>query len=238
MSGLPWQAFAGTAGTDLVAAIAANLAPSGAYTQFTYSWTRWAPPARPAAAPRPPAVLRTRRALAHGVGQPAAGRRVHRDRPSPGGRHPAGGEQMSSWIGDVPASAAPVLIAVLLVAEAGLLIGVAMPGASLVLGLGVLAGAGAVPFSVAALSAAGATVLGATLGHRSAARHGAPALLPEAGLLGRLLTRRVADVAERLSAPWVETVGRRPVRAAATAQFVAGGRTLAPPASLPRPACR
>ena len=57
MSGLPWQAFAGTAGTDLVAAIAANLAPSGAYTQFTYSWTRWAPPARPAAAPRPPAVF-------------------------------------------------------------------------------------------------------------------------------------------------------------------------------------
>lgn len=46
MSGLPWQAFAGTAGTDLVAAIAANLAPSGAYTQFTYSWTRWAPPGR------------------------------------------------------------------------------------------------------------------------------------------------------------------------------------------------
>jgi phosphatidylethanolamine/phosphatidyl-N-methylethanolamine N-methyltransferase len=46
LSGLPWQAFAGTAGTDLVAAIAANLAPSGAYTQFTYSWTRWAPPGR------------------------------------------------------------------------------------------------------------------------------------------------------------------------------------------------
>ena len=135
---------------------------------------------------------------------------------------------MSSWIGDVPASAAPVLIAVLLVAEAGLLIGVVMPGASLVLGLGVLAGAGAVPCPVAALSAAGATVLGATLGDRSAARHGAPALLPEAGLLGRLLTRQVADVAERLSAPWVESVGRRPVRAAATAQFVAGGRTLAP----------
>lgn len=46
VSGLPWQAFAGTAGSDLVAAIAATLAPSGAYTQFTYSWTRWAPPGR------------------------------------------------------------------------------------------------------------------------------------------------------------------------------------------------
>ncbi len=46
ISGLPWQAFAGRAGTELVATIAAHLAPSGSYTQFTYSWTRWAPPGR------------------------------------------------------------------------------------------------------------------------------------------------------------------------------------------------
>jgi phosphatidylethanolamine/phosphatidyl-N-methylethanolamine N-methyltransferase len=46
ISGLPWQAFAGQAGTELVSTIAAHLAPSGAYTQFTYSWTRWAPPGR------------------------------------------------------------------------------------------------------------------------------------------------------------------------------------------------
>ncbi|WP_036335501.1 class I SAM-dependent methyltransferase [Modestobacter caceresii] len=46
VSGLPWQAFAGSAGTDLVADIASNLAPSGAYIQFTYSWSRWAPPGR------------------------------------------------------------------------------------------------------------------------------------------------------------------------------------------------
>jgi phospholipid N-methyltransferase len=44
VSGLPWQAFAGQAGTELVSTIAASLAPSGAYTQFTYTWTRWAPP--------------------------------------------------------------------------------------------------------------------------------------------------------------------------------------------------
>ncbi|SFU01244.1 Phospholipid N-methyltransferase [Geodermatophilus amargosae] len=43
VGGLPWQAFAGTAGTDLVAAL---LAPAGAYTQFTYTWSRWAPPGR------------------------------------------------------------------------------------------------------------------------------------------------------------------------------------------------
>lgn len=46
VSGLPWQAFAGRAGAELVWAIAGHLAPSGAYTQFTYSWTRWAPPGR------------------------------------------------------------------------------------------------------------------------------------------------------------------------------------------------
>lgn len=46
ISGLPWQAFAGQAGTELISNIAAHLAPSGAYTQFTYSWTRWAPPGR------------------------------------------------------------------------------------------------------------------------------------------------------------------------------------------------
>jgi phospholipid N-methyltransferase len=46
ISGLPWQAFAGRAGTELVATIAAHLTPSGSYTQFTYSWSRWAPPGR------------------------------------------------------------------------------------------------------------------------------------------------------------------------------------------------
>ncbi|MCZ2828100.1 hypothetical protein O2W14_04530 [Modestobacter sp. VKM Ac-2986] len=46
VSGLPWQAFAGPAGADLVPAIAAHLAPAGAHTQFTYSWSRWAPPGR------------------------------------------------------------------------------------------------------------------------------------------------------------------------------------------------
>ncbi|PZA21714.1 SAM-dependent methyltransferase [Modestobacter versicolor] len=46
VSGLPWQAFAGSDGTALVSAIAAHLAPSGAHTQFTYRWSRWAPPGR------------------------------------------------------------------------------------------------------------------------------------------------------------------------------------------------
>lgn len=46
ISGLPWQSFAGPAGPRLVDTIASCLAPGGTYTQFTYSWTRWAPPAK------------------------------------------------------------------------------------------------------------------------------------------------------------------------------------------------
>ncbi|KQS64362.1 hypothetical protein ASG41_16455 [Modestobacter sp. Leaf380] len=46
VSGLPWQAWAGRAGHDLVSSVAAALSPTGAFTQFTYGWTLWAPPAR------------------------------------------------------------------------------------------------------------------------------------------------------------------------------------------------
>jgi phosphatidylethanolamine/phosphatidyl-N-methylethanolamine N-methyltransferase len=43
---LPWQSFAGPVGGRLIDTIAGCLRPDGVYTQFTYSWTRWAPPAR------------------------------------------------------------------------------------------------------------------------------------------------------------------------------------------------
>lgn len=46
VSGLPWQAYAGPDGAALIPAIAAALRPDGAFTQFTYSWTRWTPPGR------------------------------------------------------------------------------------------------------------------------------------------------------------------------------------------------
>ncbi|MGW5388499.1 class I SAM-dependent methyltransferase [Nocardia sp. NPDC003963] len=46
VSGLPWQAFAGPDGAELIDTIARTLSPRGAYSQFTYSWTRWSPPGR------------------------------------------------------------------------------------------------------------------------------------------------------------------------------------------------
>ncbi|SDY06420.1 Phospholipid N-methyltransferase [Saccharopolyspora shandongensis] len=46
VSGLPWVAHAPVAGVPLIRLVAESLAPGGAYTQFAYTWTRWAPPAR------------------------------------------------------------------------------------------------------------------------------------------------------------------------------------------------
>ena len=85
------------------------------------------------------------------------------------------------------ALAAIVLVAVVLVAEAGLLIGVLLPAGSLVLGLGVLAGTDAVPGTLVALSVAGATVLGAVLGHRLALRQSDGALPSAASMVSRRL---------------------------------------------------
>ncbi|UBU17956.1 class I SAM-dependent methyltransferase [Nonomuraea gerenzanensis] len=44
VSGLPWIAYAGR--PPLVESVAGVLSPAGVYTQFAYTWTRWAAPAR------------------------------------------------------------------------------------------------------------------------------------------------------------------------------------------------
>ncbi|WP_219413422.1 class I SAM-dependent methyltransferase [Pseudonocardia nigra] len=47
VSGLPWVAYSpGPDGRGLHALITDALLPHGVFTQFAYSWTRWAPPAR------------------------------------------------------------------------------------------------------------------------------------------------------------------------------------------------
>ncbi|MGK5170237.1 hypothetical protein [Geodermatophilus sp. CPCC 205761] len=126
------------------------------------------------------------------------------------------------------AVAAPATVALVLVLEAGLLIGVVLPAGSLVLGLGVLGGVGVVSLPLVALVVAAATVLGAALGHRAVRRRPDGGPLVAGGLLGRRLPARVTRLLDRTTTPWREAVGRRPVRAAATAQFVVGARTLAP----------
>ncbi|GAA2888183.1 class I SAM-dependent methyltransferase [Nonomuraea rubra] len=44
VSGLPWIAYAGR--PPLIESVAQVLSPAGVYTQFAYTWTRWAAPAR------------------------------------------------------------------------------------------------------------------------------------------------------------------------------------------------
>ncbi|MEV0488815.1 class I SAM-dependent methyltransferase [Streptomyces atratus] len=46
VSSLPWSAFAGPHGHTLVPKIASVLSESGVYTQFAYTFARWAPPSR------------------------------------------------------------------------------------------------------------------------------------------------------------------------------------------------
>jgi membrane-associated protein len=127
----------------------------------------------------------------------------------------------------VCALAATAMVALVLVAESGLLIGVALPAGSLVLGLGVLAGAGVVSLPLVALVVAAATVLGAALGHHRARRRSRGQSLSD-GVIVRRLPGRATRLIDRTTTPWRETIGRRPVRAAATAQFIVGARTLAP----------
>jgi membrane-associated protein len=126
------------------------------------------------------------------------------------------------------ALAAPATVALVLVAEAGLLIGIVLPAGSLVLGLGVLAGVGVVSLPLVALTVAVATVLGAALGHRAVRRASGGELLVVGGVLGRRLPGRATRLIDRTATPCREAIGRRPVRAAATAQFIVGARTLAP----------
>ncbi|MFD8964066.1 class I SAM-dependent methyltransferase [Streptomyces sp. NPDC059568] len=46
VSSLPWSAFTGPHGQTLVPKIASLLSESGVYTQFAYTFARWAPPSR------------------------------------------------------------------------------------------------------------------------------------------------------------------------------------------------
>ncbi len=135
---------------------------------------------------------------------------------------------MTGWVGSLPSCVVPALVALVLVAESGLLIGLVLPGASLVIALGVLAGAGVVPVPVAAMTVTAATVVGGALGHCRASRAGSRAPLPTGGRLGRLLPQRVRSLVDRSASPWADASARRPVRTAAVSQLVTGSRTLAP----------
>ncbi|MER7435975.1 hypothetical protein ABT341_14795, partial [Pseudonocardia alni] len=93
-----------------------------------------------------------------------------------------------------------VVAAVALVVESGLLIGVVLPGISVTVGLGVLAGTGTVPGVAAGLTAAVAGAAGPSVGYWRGRRGGPAALHSRRGLAAPEIGRgswRVRGVIER-----------------------------------------
>ncbi|WP_060575111.1 MULTISPECIES: DedA family protein [unclassified Pseudonocardia] len=108
-----------------------------------------------------------------------------------------------------------LVAALVLVAEAGLLVGVVLPGISVTVGLGVLAGTGTVPLPAAAVAAVTASVAGPSLGYWRARRAGVRPLHDDARVPPP--ARRVLRLAES-----------RPAVAVAVGQWFAVARTLVP----------
>ncbi|KQS64261.1 hypothetical protein [Modestobacter sp. Leaf380] len=128
-------------------------------------------------------------------------------------------------------SAAPLAgllaVAVLLVLESGSRIGVLLPTATPVVGLGWVAGSGALSVPVTVAVCVAATSCGVAWGHRRA-RRDPLRTLQAASVLGRVPPRRLTDLVDRLGDSWSARLAHRPVLTSAGAQLVAGGRTLSP----------
>lgn len=108
-----------------------------------------------------------------------------------------------------------VVAALVLVAESGLLVGVVLPGISVNIGLGVLAGTGAVPAVGAAAAAVASSVAGPSVGYWRARLAGVGMLRDDARI--PLPARRILRIA-----------GSRPATAVAVGQWFAVARTLVP----------
>ncbi|WP_263251366.1 VTT domain-containing protein [Saccharopolyspora rosea] len=117
-----------------------------------------------------------------------------------------------AWLGLLPPSMLLLVGGLLIAAEAGLLVGVVLPGASAVLSLGAAARLGAVPWAAAAAVAAAGAVCGTQLAFHRGRRVGLPDL--------RLLRepRRRAEKLMRMAGPPALCAG----------QWLVGARTLVP----------
>lgn len=74
------------------------------------------------------------------------------------------GELFTSWLGSLPGAAVLVVTGLALVVEAGLLVGLAVPGTTILLVLGVLTHMGVIPLAATLSTAVIATAIGAQLG--------------------------------------------------------------------------
>lgn len=116
----------------------------------------------------------------------------------------------------LPAPLVLVVAAVLLAAEAGLVVGIVLPGAGTALGLGLLSRLGVVEPAAAVLTAAVGTLLGSQLAYLAARRR------DPAGF--GLLRRRAGPLLARAERLLV----RRPASGVAAGRLVGGIRSVAP----------
>ncbi|CAN5314179.1 hypothetical protein BH24ACT9_BH24ACT9_05220 [soil metagenome] len=127
-------------------------------------------------------------------------------------------------LGTLPGPLLLGVVSIMLAAESGMLIGVVLPGSTLLLSLGLLVSLGMVPLAAALITALAATVVGSQLGFLRA-RHGrsrssAGGAGPTGSPLSRQLRRTVGNVEPALH--------RRTARTAGAARLVGGLRTITP----------
>ncbi|QKE85243.1 VTT domain-containing protein [Arthrobacter sp. NEB 688] len=125
---------------------------------------------------------------------------------------------LTDVLGSLPAWPLAVLLAASVLAESGTVLGMLLPGTTAVIGLGVLAGVGAVPAPVVYVLAVGAAVAGTSLGWRAGRDGGAAVRTSRLGL-------RVGESRWALAD---DLLARRGTQAVVVAQFVVVARTLVP----------
>lgn len=128
------------------------------------------------------------------------------------------GPVLTDALGSLPAWPLAVLLAASVLAESGTVVGMLLPGTTAVIGLGVLAGVGAVPAPVVYVLAVVAAVAGTSLGWRSGRDGGAAVRTSRLG-------QRVGESRWALAD---DLLARRGTQAVVVAQFVVVARTLVP----------
>lgn len=123
---------------------------------------------------------------------------------------------MLSSLTGLPTPLVLLVVAVVLAAESGLIVGIVLPGATMALGLGLLSRLGEVGFLTAVLTVAAASLLGSQLAFLAARRR-------EPAGFG-LLRRRAEPLLTRASS----LLSRRPTTGAAAGRLIGGVRTVVP----------
>jgi membrane-associated protein len=132
-----------------------------------------------------------------------------------------------TWLTDLPVAGQLAIAALLLIADAGLLIGIVVPSAAALVALGMQVGAGTLPLVPAVALAAAASATGGYLGHRLARRRRPAGRSPARGS-GTAILRRLHGRVDAIGDRMGDRVSRRPTLAAAGGQFFAGARTAIP----------